>query len=124
MKQLEADFNSQEPLLKQLDKHGIEFDQQLQHARIRFASAIEDARAQLLEYQDWFEDKDNRAKLIEGLGIEIYRPRLGVIIGTNQDFRSVVERQKVVSRYPDIDVVTYDDIVQHAHQRLLLVKNA
>jgi hypothetical protein len=94
------------------------------HNRNRFASAIDDARAQLLEYRDWFEDRDNRAKLKERLGMEIYRPRLGVIIGTSQDFRSVVERQKIASRYPDIEVVTYDDIVKHAQRRLLLVKKA
>jgi hypothetical protein len=92
--------------------------------RVRFSSCISEARSQLLEYKDWFEDRYNRAKLKGRVGMEIYRPRMGVIIGSNQDFRSVVERQKLADRFPDIEVVTYDDIVEFAQRRLLLVKGA
>ena len=56
--------------------------------------------------------------------MEIFRPRLGVIIGGNTGFRDAVERQKLTSRYPDIDVVTYDDVVKYAHDRLMLIKSA
>jgi len=62
--------------------------------------------------------------LKEKLGMEIYSPRMGVIIGSSQDFRSVVERQKIKSHYPDIEVATYDDILKHAQRRLILIKNA
>jgi len=92
--------------------------------RRRFASAVDEAKAQLLEYRDWFEDRHNRAKLKEILGMEIFRPRMGVVIGTSQEFRTVVERQQIASRYPEIEVVTYDDIVRHAQRRLFLVKGA
>ena len=92
--------------------------------RVRFASAVHEAGAQLLEYRDWFEDRHNRAKLKKILGMEIFRPRMGVVIGTSQEFRTVVERQHIASRYPKIEVVTYDDIVRHAQRRLLLVKGA
>lgn len=94
------------------------------HNRGRYASAVEDARAQLLEYRDWFEDRDNRANLQQKLGMEIFRPRLGVLIGTSQEFRTVIERQKLLSRYPDIELVTYDDIVKHAQRRILLIKES
>jgi hypothetical protein len=89
--------------------------------RYRFTSAVEEARAQLLEYQDWFENRENREKLMDKLGMEVYRPRLGVIIGTSREFRSFIERQKLASRYPDIEVVTYDDIIRHAKRRMLLI---
>ena len=92
--------------------------------RDRFTAAIDEARVQLLEYKDWFENKDNRRRLKEYLGMEIFRPRLGVIIGGNTGFRDAVERQKLTSRYPDIDVVTYDDVVKYAHDRLMLIKSA
>jgi hypothetical protein len=92
--------------------------------RERFSAAIDEARSQLFEYKDWFEDSHNRAKLIEKVGMEIYRPRMGVIIGTSQDFRDTVQRQKIASRYPEIEVVTYDDIIKYAQRRLLLVKGA
>ena len=92
--------------------------------RERFSSAIDEARSQLLEYKDWFDDSYNRNRLKEQVGMEIYRPRMGVIVGSGQDFRSVLERQKLADRYPDIDVVTYDDIIKFAQRRLLLIKGA
>lgn len=92
--------------------------------RDRFSAAVEEARNQLLEYRDWFEDFSNRQRLKDKLGMEVYRPRLGVIIGTTQEFRNLMERQKLTSRYPDIEVVTYDDVLANAQRRLTLVKGA
>jgi len=92
--------------------------------RERFSAAVEEARAQLLEYRDWSEIPRNRARLVGAVGIEIYRPRIGVIIGTNQEFRDALQRQRISSRYPDVEIVTYDDIVTRAQRRLLLVKGA
>ena len=92
--------------------------------RIRFSSAVDEARAQLLEYRDWFDDSGNRAKLKDRFGFEIYQPRMGVLIGSSYDFRTAVERQKLSARYSDIEVVTYDDILTHAQRRLLLVQGA
>jgi hypothetical protein len=92
--------------------------------RHRFSSAIEEAQAQLLEYRDWFEDRGNRQLLQQSLGMKIYRPQLGVVIGTSAEFRTAFDRQKLVSRYPNIEVMTYDDILTHAQRRLALVKSA
>lgn len=93
--------------------------------RERFASAVEEARAQLLEYRDWFEDGHNRQRLKDRLGMEVFRPRIGVVIGTNREFRDAVHRQKLASRYPDLEVVTYDDdVLSDAKRRLALIGGA
>lgn len=92
--------------------------------RERFSALVEEARSQLLEYRDWFEDPHNRSKLKERFGIEIYRPRLGVIIGSSAEFTSPFQRQKLESRYPDIQVVTYDDVLACSRRRLALIKSA
>ena len=92
--------------------------------RIRFSSAVEEARAQILEYRDWFEDAYNRRKLRERFGLEIYRPRIGVVIGRRADFQSEFERQLLSSRTDDLEVYTYDDILAYAERRLLLVRRA
>lgn len=92
--------------------------------RIRFSSAVEKARAQLLEYRDWFEDAYSRRKLRERFGLEIYRSRTGVVIGRRADFRSEFERQLLSSRTDDLEVYTYDDILAYAEKRLLLVRRA
>lgn len=92
--------------------------------RERFSSLITEARAQLIEYRDWFEDAHNRRKLKERFGMEIFRPRLGVIIGRSDSFRDEFDRQKLASGTADIEIAPYDDIVRHAQRRLALLRGA
>lgn len=92
--------------------------------RNRFASAVEEARAQLLEYRDWFEDRHNREKLKDSMGLEIFRPRLGVVIGSSAEFRDALDRQKLASRFPDVEVFTFDDLLRRAQQRVVLINSA
>jgi len=92
--------------------------------RERFSALVEEARAQLLEYRDWFENADNRREMKKRFGIEVFRPRLGVVIGSASEFSSPYQRQKIVSRYPEVEIATYDDILAHAQRRLALVKSA
>lgn len=92
--------------------------------RVRFSSAVEEARAQLLTYRDWFENSANRAQLKDRFGMEIFRPRLGVIMGTSHELELGTDRQELASRQADVEVVTYDDVLKHAERRLLLVKSA
>lgn len=92
--------------------------------RDRFSAAVEEARAQLLEYRDWFEDRHNREKLKQQVGLEIFRPRLGVVIGSSAEFRDALDRQRLTSRFPDVEVFTYDDVIRQAQQRLVLVNSA
>lgn len=95
-----------------------------QKNRDRFSSAVTEARAQLLEYRDWFEERGNRERLKERLGIEIYRPLLGVVIGSSSEFRDAFDRQKLMATIPDVEIVTYDDIITSAQRRLALIRSA
>lgn len=90
-----------------------------QKNRERFSGAIMEARAQLLEYRDWFDDKHHREKLKDKVGMAIYRPQLSVIIGRSSEFRDGLNRQKLRDRHPDLDVVTYDDLLGYARKRLI-----
>ena len=89
--------------------------------RIRFADAIMEARAQLLEYRDWFEQPKHRQLVKRKLGFEIYRPRMMVIIGRSSEFSDGMERAKLDSTLPDLNVMTYDDILRHATQRNAII---
>lgn len=93
-----------------------------QRNRERFASAVEEARAQLLEYRDWFDVPDNRQRIKSVVGMEIYRPRLMVVIGRASEFRHEIERQKLRDRSSDIEIVTYDDIVRYAKARRVIIE--
>jgi hypothetical protein len=92
--------------------------------RRRLAAPVMEARAQLLTYRDWFEDPHNRAKLKDRVGIEIFRPHLSVVIGRRNEFASELERQRIAAEHADLELVTYDDILEFAKRRLLLVHRA
>ena len=94
-----------------------------QKNRDRFSAAVTEARAQLLEYRDWFEERNNRERLKERLGMDIYRPHLGVVIGSSSEFRDALDRQKLMATLTDLEVVTYDDIASSARERLALIKS-
>jgi len=93
-----------------------------QDNRMRFADAIQEARAQLRTYGRWFENPDNRRMLKSKVGMEIYSPRLMVVIGRSSDFQDEIERATLRADNPDIDVITYDDIARHARDRMVIVK--
>ena len=92
--------------------------------RDRFSSLILDARSQLLEYKDWFEDSTNREKLKTQFGMEVFRPSLGVVVGSSREFASDYQKQKLRAQYADVEVVTYNDVVKSAARRMTLVNSA
>ena len=89
--------------------------------RERFADAIMEARSQLLEYCDWFEEKVNRESLVAKVKMEIFRPRLAVVVGRSADFKCGIDRQKLAARTDNIEVCTYDDMVAYAKRRMVLI---
>lgn len=90
-----------------------------QKNRERFSAAIIEAKAQLSLYRDWFEDRYNREKLKDKVGMAIYRPQLAVVIGRSSEFKDEIDRQKLAASERDIQVVTYDDILKDAKRRQL-----
>lgn len=93
-----------------------------QRNRDRFAEAVMEARAQLLRYRDWFESAENRQRLVPQFGMEVFRPRLAVVIGRSADFVDAIDRQRLASDNPDIEVVTYDDMLRYAKRRSVLLE--
>ena len=83
-----------------------------------------EARAQLLEYRDWFREKDNRARLASTVHMEVYEPKLVVIIGRASEFVDAIDRQKLAASLPDLEVVTYDDILGAARRRRIQIEHS
>jgi hypothetical protein len=92
--------------------------------RKRYSAPVMEARAQLRRYQGWFDESRNRKKIKEEFGIEVYRPRLAVVIGRKAHFEDELQRQQLRSDWNDIDVVTYDDILEQAKRRLILIESS
>jgi antiviral defense system Shedu protein SduA len=93
-----------------------------QRNRDRFAAAIQEARAQLLTYREWFRERRNRDTLRERIGMSIYEPRLAVIIGRSSEFLDEFDRQRLTASHSEIEVVTYDDILRSAKRRRLFIE--
>jgi len=88
-----------------------------QKNRNRWANPVAEARAQLLRYRDWFDETANREQLRSRVGMEIYKPSLAVVIGRCAAFRNAFERQQLVADMPDVEIVTYDEILAWAERR-------
>lgn len=92
-----------------------------QKNRERFASCVVEARSQLLRYRDWFRESNNRRSIAHRVGMEIYEPHLIVVIGRSSDFHDSVDRMRLRADNPDIEVVTYDDILTLANRRRVAI---
>lgn len=88
--------------------------------RAQLAAGLMQAVAQLREYSAYFEDRA-AAKAIEDLtGLRCYKPKLTVIIGRDPTRFSPEQRRRALTAYPDLRVVTYDELVSAAQRRLLM----
>jgi anti-anti-sigma factor len=87
--------------------------------RPRFSTAIIDAAAQLRTYRDYFEDPQRRKLIKDRYGITAYRPKVAVIIGRSSPVDPVLYKQ-MQDGIANVDVITYDEVVQRAKNFLLL----
>ena len=84
------------------------------HSREGFLQKVLTARDQLLEYKNYFSGKSTSEDFRVKYGCEMYLPKIAVIIGRSSSFLSEYERRKIESRVPDIEVITYDDLLERA----------
>jgi hypothetical protein len=122
------DFILTDPVLQRAAVVELKLPRQLlirrQANRDRFASAVMEARAQLLRYREWFRDENNRKALRAKVGMEIYEPKMGVIIGRNAAFLGDVDRQHLSTNTPDVEIVTFDDLVNLAKRRKWIIESS
>ena len=92
------------------------------HNRPGFRAAVHEAIAQLDFYRNWFEDRANREAFYRKTGLQVYRPRVIVIIGRRRDFYSEVDRIRREGLLPShVELITYDDVLSRAQTYIDLV---
>ena len=89
----------------------------LKSRRERLSQAVMEARAQLLEYARYFDDTRNRELIHRAYGIFAYRPRMFVVIGRRGSVDPVIRRNAELTA-DDIQLRTYDDIVERMQRRV------
>lgn len=86
-------------------------------SRSRFRALINEAVAQLSEYRRWFDCKRNRADFHARYGLKAYYPKMILVIGRRNHFKSDVLRQELKTLLPkDLELWTYDDLLYRARK--------
>jgi hypothetical protein len=88
-----------------------------QDNRRRLSSALLEACAQLREYRDYFELRQNREAVEEAYGLRFFRPNMMVVIGKRSDYLAT-DLQKAAGDVPQLSITTYDDLLARARSRI------
>ena len=88
--------------------------------RRRLSDAVMEGKAQLLEYQRYFNDEANRQWVRQKYGVDVFYPRLYLLIGHDSSFRNWAEKKKLLIPEKEVEIITYDDLLRFAKLRWLL----
>lgn len=89
----------------------------LQKKRMRFSAAVLEACAQLREYRMFFDEKENRNRILEKFGLLAFKPKMIVIIGRRGSVNPIDVR-KIESDIPNIHLRTYDEVIACAKAKV------
>jgi CheY-like chemotaxis protein len=88
----------------------------LKKNRLRYSSAVLEACAQLREYAAYFDDPVNRKKFYEAYRLNLYRPRMIVVIGRRKDIEPI-QLRRIQSDLPQLQLSTYDDVLDRLKRK-------
>jgi len=88
-------------------------------ARRGLAAAVTWGMAQLERYREYFLDSGLAKRFRETHGLEVYYPKLTLIIGRDEAFGTYHERQRLAP--PESRILTYDDLLRLAKHRSLIL---
>ncbi len=85
--------------------------------RIRYSAAVIEAAAQLREYSAFFDESIHRRKIKEKYGLELYCPKMIVVIGRNENISPILAK-RASSDLSQLDLKTYDQIIQRMKRKI------
>lgn len=91
--------------------------------RRRFTVEVYEAIAQVREYKDYFDEARNREEVTRKFGLQVYKPNIKVLIGSTANVEKK-ELIKIRAQHPDIEVITYDDILKQIEHLKDLLENS
>jgi hypothetical protein len=89
-------------------------------SRVRLAAALTEAAAQLREYRAYFDDRALAKRVEMELGIRCYKPKMVVIVGRDPSGYSADQQRRAMTAYPNLEIVSYDQLLRIARDQLLL----
>ncbi|AOX20099.1 Shedu anti-phage system protein SduA domain-containing protein [Kozakia baliensis] len=81
--------------------------------RERLSAKLSEYVAQTRSYREYFDDPNNRVWFEQRYGFKVLRPRRFLVVGRRFDFNGD-DWRKIISDFHDLEVVTYDDLVDTA----------
>jgi hypothetical protein len=87
--------------------------------RERFSSEINSYIAQTRVYMNYFNDPRNRSWLFDNKTIKVMNPKRILVVGRRWQFEST-EWKEIVADFKDVELVTYDDIIDGVSAQLYL----
>jgi len=85
--------------------------------KLRYSSSILRACAQLRTYSQYFDIKENREKFKSRYGLNVYRPKLIVLIGKKGDVNSI-DYKNLELDLGNYFIKTYDDLLERMRFKL------
>lgn len=89
--------------------------------RFRFSSAVLEARAQLLEYGRFFNERENQDAIYNKYGLRAWMPKMFVVIGRLGQINPM-DRRIIEASHPDLYLRTYDDLINWTKVRINRMK--
>jgi len=89
----------------------------LKKNRAYFAAAVREACAQLRQYSRFFDEERNRNAIRDKYGLNLFRPRMIVIIGRRGNVPPLAVREMELD-VPNLQIRTYDDLIRRTRRRL------
>ncbi len=87
-----------------------------QGKHLRFSASVIKAIAQLRDYEQFFDNKENRDRVKKQYGFTAYKPKMIMI--TTSSLQSEIQFRKVAADYRKVSVLTYDDVIARAERML------
>jgi hypothetical protein len=87
--------------------------------RLSLSYALSEAAAQLREYSAFFDERPFAKYVQEKYGFKCHKPKLVVIIGRDPSRYTEDQRRRALTAYPNLEVVTYDNLLRSAKEMLL-----
>jgi hypothetical protein len=82
-----------------------------------FSQPVQKAIAQLREYRNFFNSEENREKVFKNTGIRAFKPKLILLMG-KRELLNPFDIRRQESENPDVSLITYDDLVFRAKNKL------
>jgi hypothetical protein len=89
---------------------------------MRFSAAVLEARAQLMEYGRYFDERKYRDAIYKRYGLKTWMPRMFLVMGRLGSV-DPFDRRKIEVSTPDLYLLSYDEIMSRMKGRFERLKN-